>query len=348
MYSRFLKQFFISAAGLLALAAGLVLLFDPFFHYHRPLPFLKEVLTKKEYQSIGTIRNFSFDSVIVGSSTAENFNNRWFDGAFDTVSVKAIKSSGITAQLDYYLEEAFRERKLSYVFYSLDLFALSGDPQTVFPDETMPGYLYDRNPFTDVNYLLNKDVIFEDIPYMLAETFLDDYDEGASYNWAQYKVFSREEALSHYDRPEQVAEPVEAEEYMPFIDGNVRLLEEMVSAHPETEFYFFYPPYSILWWDNMVRSGQLEQSMYAAKASMERLLPYENVRMYYFQNEEKIILDLDLYMDPVHFSEEINHRMVEEMKADRYRLTWENYEEELERMRRTVEKTEDMDSVFRS
>lgn len=348
MYSRFLKQFFISAAGLLALAAGLVLLFDPFFHYHKPLPFLKEVLTKKEYQSIGTIRNFSYDSVIVGSSTAENFNNRWFDGAFDTVSVKAIKSSGITAQLDYYLEEAFRERRLSYVFYSLDLFALSGDPQTVFPDETMPGYLYDRNPFTDVNYLLNKDVIFEDIPYMLAETFLDDYDEGASYNWAQYKVFSREEALSHYDRPEQVEEPVEAEEYMPFIDGNVRLLEEMVSAHPETEFYFFYPPYSILWWDNMVRSGQLEQSMYAAKASMERLLPYENVRMYYFQNEEKIILDLDLYMDPVHFSEEINHRMVEEMKADRYRLTLGNYEEELEKMRRTVEKTEDMDSVFRS
>ena len=53
----------------------------------------------------------------------------------------------------------------------------------------MPLYLYDKNPFNDINYLLNKDVIFEDIPYMLAETFLDDYDEGASYNWAQYKTF---------------------------------------------------------------------------------------------------------------------------------------------------------------
>ena len=69
-----------------------------------------------------------------------------------------------------------------YVFYSLDLFALGGDPAAKFPDESMPLYLYDRNPFNDINYLLNKDVIFEDIPYMLAETFLDDYDEGASYN----------------------------------------------------------------------------------------------------------------------------------------------------------------------
>lgn len=71
------------------------------------------------------------------------------------------------------------------------MFALGGDPDIEFPDESMPLYLYDRNPFTDVNYVLNKDVIFEDIPYMLAETFLDDYDEGTSYNWAQYKPSAR-------------------------------------------------------------------------------------------------------------------------------------------------------------
>ena len=122
------------------------------------------------------------------------------DEAFDATTIKAIKSSGITAQLDYYLTQAFEEREIKNIFYSLDLFALGGDPEAEFPDDSMPLYLYDKNPFNDINYLLNKDVIFEDIPYMLAETFLDDYDEGASYNWAQYKTFGTQEALSHYDR----------------------------------------------------------------------------------------------------------------------------------------------------
>ena len=341
MYQIFLKRFAWITGLLLLAAAGVVALFDPFFHYHGAVGPLKEVLTKKEYQSIGTLRNFTYDSVIAGSSTAENFNNAWFDQAFGCVSVKAIKSSGVTAQLDYYLREAFEARPVRNVFYSLDLFALSGDPDTVFPDESMPKYLYDRNPFNDVNYLLNKDVIFEDIPYMLAETFLDDYDEGASYNWAQYKVFSREEALLHYDRPAEMQEQKGPEEYRAFIDGNVDLLEQMVRQHPETTFYFFYPPYSLLWWDNMARSGQLEQSFYAAQASMERLLPYENVRMYDFQTEEEIIMNLDLYMDPVHFDAEINRRMVEDMAADKYRLTVDNYRAELERMWMIVERIEE-------
>ena len=338
MYQKFIRRFFLAAAVLLLAAAGLVFVLDPFFHYHEALGPLKAVLTKKEYQVPGTLRNFSYDSVLVGSSTAENFNNRWFDEAFGTQSVKAIKSSGVTAQLDYYVRMAAEERELDFVFYSLDLFALSGDPDTEFPDETMPLYLYDSNPFTDVKYLLNKDVIFEDIPYMIAETFLEDYDEGASYNWAQYHTFSRSDALANYGRPEEISPEKTEGEYRPFIDGNVDILERMVQENPDTTFYIFYPPYSLLWWDNMIRSGQLEQSLYAARTSMERLLPYDNVRLYYFQNEEDVILDLDLYMDPIHFSEDINHWMVEEMAQDHYRITSENYQQELEKMEQIAER----------
>lgn len=338
MYGKFIRRFFLVAAVLLLLAAGLVFVFDPFFHYHKPIGPLKAVLTKKEYQVPGTLRNFEYDSVIVGSSTAENFNNRWFDETFGTQSVKAIKSSGVTAQLDYYIRMATEERDLKYVFYSLDLFALSGDPDTEFPDASMPLYLYDSNPFTDVKYLLNKDVIFEDIPYMIAESFLEDYDEGTSYNWAQYHTFSRSDALGNYDRPQEIEEEKSEEEYRPNIDGNIDILERMVRENPDTVFYVFYPPYSLLWWDNMIRSGQLSQSLYAAEASMERLLAYDNVRLYYFQNEEDVILDLDLYMDPIHFNADINRWMVEEMAQDHYRITSENYQQEIEKMKRIAER----------
>ena len=59
--------------------------------------------------------------------------------------------------------------------------------------------------------------------------------------------------------------------------------------------------------------------------------------MYYFQNDRDIILDLNKYMDPVHFTAVINQYMVEQMKEDNYRLTEENYREELDKMRKLAE-----------
>ena len=53
----------------------------------------------------------------------------------------------------------------------------------------MPLYLYNKNPLDDVKYLFNKHVLFEDIPYMIANSFIGDYDEGDSFNWAKYKDF---------------------------------------------------------------------------------------------------------------------------------------------------------------
>lgn len=331
---KFIKTFALSAALLLLLAGGLVLLFDPFYHYHGPLPGLKAVVTKSEYQCIGTIRNFDYDSVLCGSSTAENYNNRWFDEMFGAKTVKAIKSSGTTADLKFYLDEAFETHAVKNVFYSLDLFALDGDPEENFVNESMPLYLFDENPVNDVKYLWNKDVIFEDIPYMAAMTLIGNYDEGTSYNWWQYKTFSEEDTLLHYSRPEKVKEDEAASEYEERIDANVKILTEMAEKHPETQFYFMLPPYSLLWWDSMDRTGELEKYLYARYAAMTALLSHENVKIYDFQTDENIILNLDNYMDPVHFSADVNHLMAlscgEEDSS--YLVTEENCEGRLEGM----------------
>ena len=76
MIQKFLRNFFIGSALLLLLCMATVVLFDPFFQYHKPLPGLKAVLTDKEYQCVGSLKNFDYDSVIAGSSVSENYNNR--------------------------------------------------------------------------------------------------------------------------------------------------------------------------------------------------------------------------------------------------------------------------------
>lgn len=334
VHYKFISRFLLTAALLLLLAAAAVVIFDPFYHYHGPVLGLKAVVTKSEYQCIGTIRNFDYDSVLCGSSTAENYNNHWLDETFGAKTVKAIKSSGTTADLKFYLDEAFATHEVKNVFYSLDLFALDADPATNFVNDSMPLYLYDHNWFNDVKYILNKDVLFEDIPYLLAMNAAGDYDEGTSYNWWQYMTFSEEEALKNYERSEDILPMLEEAEYKGNIDGNLALIEDMITEHAETDFYFFLPPYSMLWWDRASRSGQMEEYLYAREALMNMLLSYENVKLYDFQGDSEIILNLDNYMDPVHFSPDINHLMVEEAgkEASSYQVTEENREEKLKRM----------------
>ena len=80
--TKFIRQFFIWSGGLLLLCILAVVVFDPFFQYHKPLKGLKAVLTDKEYQCVGSLKTFDYDSVIAGSSVSENYYNDWFNQAF--------------------------------------------------------------------------------------------------------------------------------------------------------------------------------------------------------------------------------------------------------------------------
>lgn len=322
--NNFIKIFFTTAILLLLVCGALVIIFDPFYHYHKPLPHLKAVLNEKEYQVPGTLRHFDYDAVIAGSSVAENNNNKWFDEAFGCRSVKAIRSYGATADLCYYLNEAFEAKKLKYVFFNIDPSSLNADTETTFEAVGAPMYLYDKNPLNDVNYLFNKDVIFERIPYMLANSFIGEYDEGESYNWAQWKSFDEETILYHYIRKPNTEPMKNSNEYFDICDENVALLKEMIEAHPETEFYFFIPPYSILWFDMLYRSGDTAAYLEMEKRALLLLIDYENVKLYNFQNAENIIYNLDNYTDSLHFSPEINRYMCECLKNGTYSLNTSN------------------------
>lgn len=330
----FIKRFFIQTLLLLALVIGTVVLMDPFYQYHKPLPGLKSVLTDKEYQCIGTLRNFDYDSLIVGSSVTENYNNYWFDEGFDCQAIKAVRSYGATADLCYLLDIAYESHDLKYIFYNIDPSSLSADTQTTYESTGCPMYLYDTSVLNDAPYLLNKDVLFEKIPYMLAFSLQNDYNEGDSYNWAQWKYFSADLATGMYSRSPSVA-PMSAETlHEETLAGNIELLTSMVEAHPETTFKFFFSPYSMLWWDNAYRTGERDAWLYDEELAIAALLPYDNVEIYYYQDAEEIITDLNLYMDIIHFSKEINHEICNRLIAGDGRLTADNYKERLAHMRK--------------
>ena len=201
-------------------------------------------------------------------------------------------------------------------------------------------YLYDRNPFNDVKYLLNKTVLLEKIPYELVQSFSAEYNEDLSYNWAEGKDFSENGVLTHYYRVKEEAAPLPGDAKKKELEDNLALLCRVVEDHPDTEFYFFLPPYSMIWWDDAARNGLKEVYLYDEQQAAARLLEYDNVRFFDFQNEEEIVTDLNRYMDTVHFDPEVNRTMCEAMAAGSSEVTAENLEDTFAATRTLMEQYE--------
>lgn len=335
----------------LMLVAAAVWFFDPFYQYHKPFAGLQAVLNDRDNQMPGTVRNFDYDSVLVGSSLAENFDSSFLDREYGCQTLKVIKASGTLADLLYYLNMAQENHSLRNVFWCLDLTALDAPTEPTLRESGAPMYLHTKAVWDDIPYLYNKEILLKKIPSMLALSYTGTNTGGNAYNWAQDKEFSAAKAMLAYDRNSlNITGPVEQQEIsaekQELLSENLEQLKAQIESHPEITYRFLFPPYSMLWWDCAYVNGELELRFETLEQTLPLLLSYENVEVYYFQDQESIICDLDHYMDMIHYSPEINQYMLEQAAAGQNRVTPDNYQETLARMRALAQKIS-TESIFR-
>lgn len=310
-------------------AALLVFLADPFFHYHEPWFGLKAVEDTKEYQVPGILTNFSYDSVLAGSSVVMSMDTERLDERFSCKTVKAVGGSASAPLLDYYLDLAFEGREIKYVFYGLDVFSFYNAPDMQVVDDDVQ-YLVNENPFDDIEYLWNMDIIGESIPNMILKSKEKDYREGLIFQLNHEAVLGPDAVLSMHCPGGAVQEEKPLDFQGEFVTENINRLEERVKAYPDTQFLFFVPPYNIVWWDDAYEKGILGTYMHTLETCMERLLPYENVRFYRTGfNEKYTICDMYQYMDYIHGGVMVTQRMAEQVGSSEEEITLENYKQEI-------------------
>lgn len=328
----------------LAVLFGVVWFFDPFYQYHAPFGDRKAVLYDRDNQVVGTVRNFSYDSVLMGSSVAENFDNSYLDDRYGCKSIKIIKASGSVADLLYYLDTAREKQTLTNVFWCLDLFALDASPIPTIPDgESPPACLRTETLLDDIPYIYNKEILFEKIPLQYYYARQNKNTGGNAYNWAEGKDFSAARAKQAYIKPKTVKAPKDFTEEKNNLEKNLALLTQEISAHPDTVYRFIVPPYSLLWWDCAYTGGELEKNFYLLEQTLPVLLAFDNVEVYDFQADRDIVCDLDNYMDMIHYSPEINQYMLEQLDGETYRVTKENYTDKIAEMRKLAKKITEHD-----
>ena len=327
---RWTAALLLTVVVLLGLCGGTVRLVDPFFHYHDPDP-EGEVWFDQRAQGAGLLRSQEYETVLMGSSLAANYRPFWFDVFYETSTVKVTFPNGGFGEFTRALDYACTQQDVERVIFGLDPNLLARDPAEE-PDQ-LPEYLYDTNPWNDGQYLLNKDVLMRSGYTLLKKMSGETQSIQDAFVWDGNVFFSKELALAGYERPEATGETLAADAFLENGRANLERVTGWLEQYPDTEFIFFFSPYSILFWDKMNQLGQTEAMLTLLQETVETLLQYDNAELQLFMADTEVITNLENYADHIHVAGRVTYRMAQAMPTGQYRLTKETYVEVLDGLR---------------
>lgn len=319
----------------LSIIGILVIKIDPYFHYHKPdLSKYYYSLDNQRSQNNGVIKNFDYDALITGSSMTENFKTSEMDHIFDVKSIKVPFSGGTYKEINDNLVFALENNpKLKTIVRSLDYSKIFDDKDLMRTDlGEYPTYLYDSNPVNDVRYLFNKDIVFGRIYPMISNksetnfkpgiTSFDDYA-----SWQKNYTFGKNSVIPNGIETIEKSKPVHLtnEEKQTINENITQNVTSLAAKYPYVNFYYFFPPYSAVFWNDLNNDGTIYKQIEAESYAIELILKYPNIHLYSFNMLTDITTDLNNYKDSTHYGQWINSLMLRYMKNNKCLLTKENY-----------------------
>lgn len=323
-YKSYFKKTIIYTLAALVVIGALVVIIDPFVHYHKPIGKLVECETDERGALIGVAKNMDYDTALIGSSMSENFKASWFeDGILGNECVKLCMQGAHFDDFSRLLNVVTKKPDVKRIIYSLDNYVLLNVPDE-YPT-TIPDYLENDTIKDDAYYLWNKSVTFYYLPIFLANNVMSGYNADSAYSWADRYTFEKYVARATYD-PVRLVRRAEEEPFDKYFSLGEQFLNGIIpyiEARPDIEFDFYAPPYSILYWDDCVLRGRLTSEICLLNEVYEKLLEYDNVRIFYFQDNYDIITNLNNYKDYSHYSQDINYYIYECIRDGKEEITRE-------------------------
>ena len=316
------KKWFVSCLILVTITlfgiALTVFVVDPFFHYRKPNSSLFYRLYDQRSQNDGITRHFDYDAVITGTSMAENFKTSEFDEYFGTNSIKVVYSGATYRETNDNLLVSYESgHSPKYVLKPLDYSLLVRDKNEMRLDMgEYPVWLYNSNPFDDVKYLLNKDVVTRYVlPTLIwkiegkegGHTDFDEYSYTASEN-----IYGKDIVLSGRKKFKSPGEIVAAtdEETTMMLENVEQNVVSIARQHPETTFLYFFPPYSMAYFGELWEEGELKKMIGLKQLAIEKMLECDNIHIYSFTMHTDITADLDRYRDVAHYDGLVNEDII--------------------------------------
>lgn len=292
-------------------AGALVVLVDPFFHYHKPLDGFPYQVDNQLSQNPGMAKHMEYDSVMLGSSMTVNFNADWFKELMGLNLIKLSYNGAYPKDQDNIMRIVFENNPdVKKVFLGIDVISyMGGVEETKYP---IPEYLYDKNIINDVFYVLNKEVLLSYVIRPIAAPEPTNLANVYATDWRMESDYDETKVLQGYTSPVQVEEEADVMQYIDAVKKNLEVnICPYIEEHPDTEFVIFFPPYSILFWDMVMKENHLDATIMEYRYITEKLNAYDNVEVYFFPDREEIVLNLNNYADYSHYHPDFNRFMTE-------------------------------------
>lgn len=320
---------------------------DPLLQYGNESGVLTFYQSTEIYSNPGIAKNYDYDSVLVGSSMVENTNVAEMDELFGYKTIKVPYSGGSSFNHKKILDVCFESNNnIKNVFWSLDEYALTTDYMT--PRYPLPDYLYDFDKSNDLSYLLNLDIFYFYISKDLIGTFKGQNQSAMrDGSWVEDEsIYCKENALASLNYPLEQEGNKGKKLYEKNLTDNIKYnIIPLIKNNKETIFRFYMVPYSISYWYMEKSGGRLDAHFYNVEKVLSEIFEYDNVEVYFFQDDKDIITNLDNYKDYTHFKPEINSYMSKEMSKNTHQLTKDNYNKVLDNFKNYLESF-DYDSFY--
>lgn len=305
---------------------------DPFYKYNRRNQWDKYTTIKKEkFLAVGLIKNFDYDSLLIGSSMVENFDMGYFRNKMECNIIKVpLEGIEIKETLEL-LNKASEVGKAKKYYVSIDIAKFAVEKET----SRIPDYLLRDSFLYDLKYALNYESWFRFYPFnmlfgILKEMHLPYIPEISNTwemryggpldidnkdNWSKYYTFDADIVLNNYKSGKYSVSAINLVGLEDRMKSNIDNFFTRLNKN-DAEYNFFLPPYSFLFWDNAKTLGYYD--VYKKAIDYFVFMAKENgVNVYDFQTAE-FIYDLNNYKDTTHYSPEINNWMVDMFVTKEY------------------------------
>ena len=295
----------------------------------------------ERYQNIG-IAHYNLQEVIfTGTSLSENFK----PSLFNAPAIK-IPMSGSSAREQNILVANAITSKTKKIVWDVHYTAYCGASSRMHKTMQFPLYLYDKNKLNDLRFYASFDTFKITLKKLLFHKryFTGDFDKLYSWYERDKSKFSKEYVENYLKRYNNVIFDLDYDKKYQFkylkSNFDVNILP-IIKAHPQVEFDFFFPPYTVYYFLGFKQTNILSDIIQFKQYFIQECRKFSNVKVYDFSIDYKTIENLNNYKDTHHFSQKISDKIINDIVSDRFLVGNDWKKENIEKYKKyLIEKLE--------
>lgn len=308
---KWLKIFAIGLIVFLLIISAITYIIDPYFQYRVRD---NEYFINGRFVSGGLLKNYEYDTLILGSSMTQNFNMNSFRQRLGAkplhIGLGGMKSSEMIELVN--LAESVGKSNKYYL--CMDLYNTTSEEKS-----ELYTYLLKNDPISKLRYSLSYEAWMRfipidlgigiakklgiSLPQKLTRTMSIDELE----NWNDDYEFGKDIVLNNFKNSSFAVSKVDNTDLLNKMKSHIDIFLEKLQLKNK-EVNFFFPPYSALYWLNAQNEGYLESYLGAKRYFVEKATE-NGYNVYDFQGAD-LTLNLENYKDTTHYNQDINDWMV--------------------------------------